>query len=54
MTEEEKQVAPCKELDDDFDQSEEKEKRQSWKTFDKYTSNFYKVRETKFDYLIEK
>lgn len=44
MTEEEKKVAPGKELDDDFDQSEETEKRQAWKTFDRYASNFYKVR----------
>jgi len=35
-------------LDDVFDQSDENEHQRTWKTFDRYTSKFFKVR-----YLVE-
>ena len=31
-------------LEDIFDQSDKKERQQAWKNFEKYTSNFYRVR----------
>ena len=31
-------------LEDIFDQSDKNERQQAWKNFEKYTSNFYRVR----------